>query len=262
MSMTAFADDKLSTLADLMRRSKRVAILTGAGMSTESGLPDYRGTEGLWKNRRFEELADIETFRREPVEFWEFYRQRLAVLDNARPNPGHFALAALERAGLVERVITQNIDGLHTAACSKDVLEVHGSLRESVCLACGSRYPRAETEQRADAAANGVPPCDCGQALKPNVILFGEMLPQAMNDAEVLTYHCDLLLCCGSSLAVWPVAKLPQVAKKRYSRGAGALAIINRGPTEADHLADVRIEGATGEVLPELCKLLGVSLDE
>jgi Sir2 family len=167
MPRTTIDDDKLRTLADLIPASKRMVVLTGAGMSTESGLPDYRGAEGLWKNRRFEELADIETFRREPVEFWEFYRQRLAVLDGAQPNPGHLALAALERAGLVERVITQNIDGLHTAAGSKDVLEVHGSLRESICLACGARYPPTETEQRADAAADGVPRCDCGPVLKP-----------------------------------------------------------------------------------------------
>ena len=258
VSRTTIADDQLSSLADLIRGSSRVAVLTGAGMSTESALPDYRSAEGLWKNRRFEELADIETFRREPVEFWDFYRERLSLLDDAQPNAGHFALAALERAGLVERVITQNIDGLHTAAGSKDVLEVHGSLRESLCLVCGSRFPRIETEERADAAADGVPRCDCGQALKPDVVLFGEMLPQSMNDAELLAYDCDLLLCCGSSLAVWPVAKLPQVVKKPSKQGAGALAIINRGPTEADYLADVRIEGATGDVLPELCEVLGV----
>jgi len=257
--MPTFDDDELTTLADLISRSERVAVLTGAGMSTESGLPDYRGQDGLWKNRRFGALADIETFHLEPVEFWEFYRQRLSLLDDARPNPGHFALAALERAGLIERVITQNVDGLHSAAGSQEVLEVHGSLRESVCPACRSSYPRVEAEKRADAATDGVPLCDCGWVLKPNVVLFGEMLPEAMNEAEALVYQCDLLLCCGSSLAVWPVAKLPEVAKKR--RSAGAVAIVNRGPTEADDLADVRIEGATGEVLPRLCELLGVEID-
>lgn len=240
--------EQVELLARRMREAGTVAALTGAGISTGSGLPDYRGDQGLWRNRRFEELASIEMFSREPVEFWEFYRMRLAGLRHARPNAGHDALAALEQAGVIERVITQNVDGLHEVAGSRP-LEVHGSLRHAECLRCGDRIDIDETERRADAAHDGVPRCEpCGDPLKPCVVLFGEMLPPAIDEAWRLAERCDLLLVCGSSLAVQPVGALPYVT----SAHGGAVAVVNIGETAADGFADIRIDAELSPVLSEL----------
>src|SRR5581483_122163 len=139
--LDAQAERELERLAELLGRGARTLVLTGAGVSTESGLPDYRGANGLWRNRRFEELASIEAWRAEPEEFWSFYRERLAALRSAEPNAGHLAIAELERRGLVHRVITQNVDGLHRRAGSAAPLEVHGTLAELECLGCGWRGP-------------------------------------------------------------------------------------------------------------------------
>ncbi len=252
----------LDALAARVRAARCAVALTGAGMSTESGLPDYRGVGGLWRNRRFEELASIAAFRREPAEFWAFYRERLAALAGARPNAGHRALAALERAGLLRRVITQNVDGLHRGAGSEP-LEVHGSLAAAECLGCRRRVPAAEAERRSAAAPDGIPRCDAPEhgagapPLKPAVVLFGEMLPPAMDEALELLAGCDLLLVLGSSLAVHPVAG---VAAMVHERG-GAVAIVNRGETGADALAAVRIDAPLGETLTALVARLGVAVD-
>src|SRR5436190_16649353 len=148
------ADRQLDLLAELLVNARHALVLTGAGVSTQSGLPDYRGTNGLWRTRRFEELASIEMWRREPAEFWQFYAERLTSLLEAKPNAGHVAIAELERLGLVRRVLTQNVDGLHRAAGSHDPLELHGTLAEVVCLSCGFRGSNeiAETQLHAGAA--------------------------------------------------------------------------------------------------------------
>ena len=239
--------DSLADLAALMRASQTVVVLTGAGMSTDSGLPDYRGADGLWRNRRFEELASIEALQSDAAEFWEFYRERLDVLAAAEPNAGHRALAALERAGHIAGVITQNVDGLHAAAGST-ALEVHGSLRHAECLACGLTFTMPVVRERMTRASDGVPPCDCGAVLKPGVVLFGELLPPAIDDAAELVNRADLLLVCGSSLAVAPVSRLPLIVLG----SGGHLAIINEGPTELDPLADLRFTGRLAHVLPLL----------
>jgi NAD-dependent deacetylase len=243
---------QLEQLAEMIRSARHALVLTGAGVSTESGLPDYRGSQGLWGNRRFEELAHIDTWRREPEEFWSFYGARIAQLGAAKPNNGHNAIAELERRGLVRRVLTQNVDGLHRAAGSVDPLELHGTLADVVCLACGFRGPHeVATSQLADGVV--VPRCPtCGSVLKPAVVLFGELLPPALDTAQEELERCDLLLCCGSSLQVYPVAMFPDVV---HTRG-GHVAVVNHGPTAADHLAHVRLEAKTGVALPALVAVL------
>ena len=167
-------------LAELIRSAGSVVALTGAGISVPSGIPDFRspGT-GLWANVDPMEVAHISVWRREPERFWAFYGQRFAALEGKQPNGAHRALAELEATGRLDAVITQNIDGLHAAAGSRDVIEVHGSIASASCLGCGARYPLAETRERAEADADGVPRCECARPLKPDVVLFGEMLDEA-----------------------------------------------------------------------------------
>jgi len=228
-------------LAELMRSAGSVVALTGAGVSVPSGIPDFRspGT-GLWANVDPMEVAHISVWRRHPERFWSFYGQRFALLDGKRPNGAHRALAALEGAGRLDAVITQNIDGLHAAAGSREVIEVHGSIATASCLACGQRYSLAETRARLEAAEDGVPRCDCGAVLKPDVVLFGELLDEAaMARASSLAAGADLLLCIGSSLEVYPVAGLPELTLE----AGGRLAVITRSETPFDRFAAVRLDG-------------------
>jgi NAD-dependent deacetylase len=242
---------ELRRLADLLVAARHALVLTGAGISTESGLPDYRGSDGLWGNRRFEELAHVDTWRREPDAFWDFYAGRLARLARARPNRGHEAIAELERRGVVQKVLTQNVDGLHRAAGS-DPLELHGTLAEVECLACGLRAPKqvAETQLARGVRVPRCPRCDA--ILKPAVVLFGEALPPALDEALEELDRCDVLLCCGSSLQVHPVALFPG----RVAAAGGTVAVVNLGATAADDRAQVRIEARTGDALPALVTLL------
>jgi NAD-dependent deacetylase len=223
-------------LAELIRSAGSVVALTGAGVSVPSGIPDFRspGT-GLWANVDPMEVAHISVWRREPERFWSFYGQRFATLEGKRPNGAHRALAEL---GIP--VITQNIDGLHAAAGSRDVIEIHGSIATASCLACGARHTLAETRARLEAAADGVPRCDCGEPLKPDVTLFGELLDEeAMTRASALAAGADLMLCVGSSLEVYPAAGLPEVT---LSAG-GRIAVVTRSATPFDRYAVVRLDG-------------------
>jgi NAD-dependent deacetylase len=240
--------DDVDRLRELLHGARRAVALTGAGISTESGIPDFRSGRGIWAEFDPLEVGHISAFRRDPARVWRFYRLRIDVVRQAAPNAGHHALAQLERDGRLARVITQNVDGLHRAAGS-DALEVHGALDRVDCLRCGARLPIEEAERRLRDDPEGVPRCDCGAPLKPGVVLFGEMLPEAaIDDAFALAAGCDLLLAAGSTLEVHPVGGLPDVARQ-----AGAtLAIVNRGPTAYDDDCDVRIEGALGDVLPRL----------
>jgi NAD-dependent protein deacetylase/lipoamidase len=254
-------NDRLERIGRRLAGARHAVAFTGAGISTESGLPDYRGSNGLWKNKRFEELAHIETFRREPAAFWRFYGERLAVLRGAAPNPAHLALARFEEEGLLLGLITQNVDGLHHAAGSKVVAELHGSLREGECLACRAavesgrerpafppRRPMAEVEARLAAATDGVPRCDCGSPLKPAVVLFGEMLPhQAITKAVELAREADYMLCLGSSLQVSPASGLPQIVLQN----GGHVAIINQGETDYDQEQGVqKVEAPLALAMP------------
>jgi len=227
-------------LAELIRSNGPCVALTGAGVSTESGIPDFRSADGIWQRFDPYEVASIDAFRRDPERVWEFYALRLDVLRDARPNAAHEALAALEAQGLVHAIVTQNVDRLHAAAGSRDVVEVHGTVGTGVCLACGRREPDVRP-------LLPLPRCaDCAAVLKPGVVMFGELLPAgAIERATELARGAGLLLVVGSSLEVWPVAGLPD---ETLAHG-GRLAIVNRDSTSFDDVADLVVHGSAGEVL-------------
>ncbi len=236
--------------AVLLSQAKSIVALTGAGISTESGLPDFRSPGGLWAEYDPLEVATLTAFRESPQRFYEFYRQRLGVLASARSNDAHRALARWELQGALQSVITQNIDGLHQAAGSRRVIELHGNLREAICLDCGWVGPIAAI---VDALEQGLLPyCDvCHAPLKPNVVLFEEMLPEAAyHAAEAECRRTEALLVVGSSLQVTPAAWLPEVAR----RHGAALIIVNDEPTPLDSLADVVLRGRAGHVVPALVR--------
>jgi NAD-dependent deacetylase len=238
-------------LAGLLQEAESVVALTGAGISVPSGIPDFRspGT-GLWANVDPMEVAHISVFRREPERFWSFYGQRFAMLDGKEPNPAHHALAELQRRGYLGPVVTQNIDGLHEAAGTQDLIEVHGSIAHATCPYDGQRLPLHEVRERAEAARDGVPRCGSGHALKPDVVLFGELLPEAaIMRAFALAGSADLLLCVGSSLEVHPVAGLPEITLA----SGGQVAIVTAGPTPYDDAAAVKLDG---DVVAELQAVL------
>lgn len=251
MSLTAAAREQVARLAELVSAADSVVALTGAGISVPSGIPDFRtpGT-GLWENVDPMEVAHIDAWRADPERFWRFYGARFQSLEDKRPNEAHLALAELERRGMLDAVVTQNIDMLHRKAGTRELVEVHGTIEHSSCLACGAQYPLGETRGRLAAARDGVPRCDCGDPLKPDVVLFGELLPEgALERAHALASDADVLLCIGSSLEVHPIAQLPGVTRA----AGGSVAIVTQGPTPFDARADVRLGG---DVVADLRALL------
>ena len=235
-------------LADLIRTHQPCVVLTGAGISTESGIPDFRSAGGIWAEYDPLEVASLDGFRRDPERVWEFYARRLAVLADASPNEGHLALARLEQLGLLGAVVTQNVDGLHQRAGSREVVEVHGSIRSAVCLLCG-----APTAFERILELLPLPRCECGEILKPGVVMFGELLPAAALEwARELCAGARLLVVIGSSLEVHPVAALPYETLK----AGGALAIVNRDPTPLDDRSVLRLSGNAGAVLRETVSFL------
>jgi NAD-dependent deacetylase len=200
----------------------------------------------LWENVDPMEVAHIDAWRRDPERFWHFYGDRFQSLRDKRPNGAHRALVALEERGTLTAVVTQNIDMLHRKAGTRELVEVHGTIESSSCLSCGDRYLLDDVRARQADAADGVPRCDCGRPLKPDVVLFGEFLPEgAMERAGELAARADVLLCVGSSLEVWPIAQLPQVTRA----GGGEVAIVTAGPTPYDEMAAVKLDG---DVVAEL----------
>jgi NAD-dependent deacetylase len=240
----------IARLAELIRSSKCAVALTGAGISVPSGIPDFRspGT-GLWEKVDPMEVAHIDVFHRDPRRFWSYYRPRFGMLEGKLPNGAHRALAELESRGLLEAVITQNIDRLHRKAGSQRVVEVHGTIETSSCVRCSASYALDQVGDLFD--DEGVARClECRGPVKPDVVLFGELLPErAMGAAYELAERADLLLCVGSSLEVHPVASLPAVTL----RTGGSLGIITKGPTPYDDECDVRLDG---DVVSELEQLL------
>ena len=223
-------------------------MLTGAGVSTESGIPDFRSPTGIWADIDPMEYASLRAFRADPEKVWSFYAQRIEMLTAAEPNDAHYALAELEQGGFVRAVITQNIDLLHTRAGSREVVEVHGSIRTASCAACGATYPL-------DHSLLPLPRCSaCGAVLKPDVVFFGELLPRAAIDrAYELARGTQLLVVVGSALEVYPVADLPL----ETVRAGGSFAIVNRGSTSLDRKALLRIDASAGETLREVATVLG-----
>jgi NAD-dependent deacetylase len=240
------ATSSAARLAGLLRDSKSTVALTGAGISVPSGIPDFRspGT-GLWEKVDPLEVATIQAFRRDPARFWSFYRPRFESLADVRPNPAHRVLVELERRGMLEAVVTQNIDRLHRRAGTRRLIEVHGSIDTSSCVSCGASWPLEQVEDLFD--ARGVAVCTrCGGYVKPDVVLFGELLPEApMAEAQALAARAELLLCVGSALEVYPVAGLPELTRS----SGGQVAIVTRSATPYDGDAAVRLEGDVVEDL-------------
>jgi NAD-dependent protein deacetylase/lipoamidase len=236
-------------VTELVRERQPCVVLTGAGVSTESGIPDFRSPTGIWASYDPTEYASIEAFHSDPVKVWDFYGRRLSMLATAEPNAAHHALAALERGGWVTAVVTQNIDMLHERAGSQTVIEMHGSIRTSSCLQCYTRVRLEDLIHMLDDTS--APACPtCGSILKPDVVMFGEMLPRAATDcAQELARGAALMLVVGSSLEVWPVAGLPLEA--------AAFAVINRGPTALDGDAVLKIDAPAGETLAAVAEFLG-----
>jgi NAD-dependent deacetylase len=248
------ATREVERLAELLGQSRRAVALTGAGVSVPSGIPDFRTPEtGLWAKVDPMEVAHIDVFERDPERFWSYYRPRFQALGDKEPNRAHEALAELERRGLIEGVITQNIDRLHRAAGSENVIEVHGSIGTSSCMSCEAVYDIDAVEVLFD--ERGVAVCSsCRGPVKPDVVLFGEMLPlEAIDRATQLAEEADLMLCVGSSLAVHPVAGLPHLTLE----AGGRLAIVTKGETPYDDDAELKLGGEVDEELSALVAALG-----
>jgi NAD-dependent deacetylase len=245
---------RVAGLAELIREARVVVALTGAGISVPSGIPDFRspGT-GIWEKVDPMEVAHIDAFRADPRRFWSFYGRRFASLRDKEPNGAHHALVQLERRGLLDAVITQNIDQLHRKAGTRELVEVHGTIATSSCLDCGARFELEDVRVRLAADEGGVPRCGCGEPLKPDVVLFGELLPEtALVRAQTLALEADLLLCVGSSLEVYPVAQLPSIALQTGAR----LAIVTQGPTPYDGDAAIKLDGDVEAELQALAAAL------
>ncbi|MDD4343295.1 MAG: NAD-dependent deacylase [Eubacteriales bacterium] len=241
---------ELSLLCGWMRTSSNVVVFTGAGMSTESGLPDFRSANGMWKNVDPRELASIRALNTNTREFYNFYKMRIEALEKAEPHDGHFILANWENKNRVKHIITQNVDGFHQKAGSKSVSELHGSLRISRCQDCGREYSAKKILER------DFPRCEaCSGKLRPGVVLFGESLPlDALEMADTESSNSELFIVIGSSLEVSPANYFPVKAKNSGAR----LAIINLDDTNMDDYADVVIRGKTKEVLQELDHMISV----
>lgn len=241
------------TLKAMVASAARLVAFTGAGISAESGIPTYRGADGVWNKYDPSKYADIRYFREEPSYYWNFFKDvRCPVLKKAQPNKGHLALAKLEETDKLSAIITQNIDGLHQIAGSNRVLELHGNTRRILCLECGELYG-IETVYRL--IETQLPPrCSkCDGVLKPDVVFFGESLPPTVLDEAIsVSRDCDLFLVVGSSLVVQPAASLPVMAKENGAK----LLILNKDATPLDRMADLVIHASASVVLDQVCGAL------
>jgi NAD-dependent deacetylase len=262
-------DSLIERAAIDLLKSKHAIALTGAGMSTESGIPDFRGPNGIWtKDPEAEKRAyqTYHTFLRNPKEYWEDVlsgRSMLGDLTSARPNPGHDALVELEKLGILKSVLTQNIDGLHVKAGSQRVLEYHGSVLKLRCPSCGSRYQRDEYDLKGLMLEDKLPPrCNkCSSPIKGDVVHFNEPIPaDVAQDSLEEAWKCDLMLICGTSAVVYPFAQLPRIARQRQveaerkAKSATTIIEINAEPTPltAEGISDYLIQGRTAEILPRI----------
>lgn len=241
----------LATARKLLSQARHAVAFTGAGISTPSGIPDFRSAgSGLWERQNPMEVASLSVFRAHPERFYGWLRPLLHGIWSAEPNPAHRALASLEKAGVLKALITQNIDDLHQRAGSSVVYEVHGSLRSMTCPRCGQEYPSRQFETILTVDSSSLPRCpNCSAVMKPDITLFEELLPiQTWEQAERHCRQSDVMLVAGSSLEVWPAAGLPQTA---VENGA-ALIIVNLTPTPLDRHASVILRGDVAEILPAL----------
>ena len=253
----------LAQAAAWVSAAPRIVALTGAGLSTESGIPDFRGPNGVWtKNPAAERASTLQHFLSDPEVRRRSWRSRLDnPLFRALPNVGHAALVHLERAGRLSAVVTQNVDGLHQAAGHEPerVIEVHGTVHYTRCWDCDDRRPMDETLARVSAGEDD-PPCTvCGGILKSDAILFGQnLVPHVIEAAMRAARSCDLLIAAGTSLSVFPAANVVPLAKQNGAR----VVIVNGEPTGMDHLADAVLRGRLGELLPVLCGVVPATGDE
>lgn len=250
---------EIALLAKLIRDARSVVALTGAGISVPSGIPDFRSPRtGTWHKVDPMKVAHVDSFRADPMRFWHFYGERFATLGGKQPNDAHRALVALERRHMLDGVITQNVDMLHSKAGTRELVEVHGSIARCTCPDCGGDIPQLEVRVRRLGDPDGIPRCEfCGGPLRPEVVLFGEPLSeQAMSRARELCSSASLILCIGSSLEVQPVGELPLLTHE----AGGAIAILTEGPTPLDELATVRLHGDIVEELHSLTSALGIEL--
>ena len=227
-------------------RAEHVVALTGAGISTESGIPDFRSGDGLWSRFDVFEYGHIESFRCDPQKVWVMLREMLLLLD-AQPNRAHYALAELEGLGLLVGVITQNVDNLHQVAGSHRVVEFHGNFTRLICWSCGRRFGVQDV-----CLADDIPQCSCGGVLKPDGVFFGEPIPQqAYTEALSLTMTADLMLVIGTSATVYPASQLPSIMKETGDRSPGIVVEINTKPTPlTGTIADYSLLGKAGTILP------------
>ncbi len=232
--------------AELVARAHRIVAFTGAGISTESGLADFRSAGGLWERHRIVTYQEFVASHEARIEYWSMRRELIPAILAAKPNGAHKALAELERMGKLQTVITQNIDGLHQAAGSGDVIELHGTNLTASCLDCGKMWPIAEIQERLE-ADDLDPQCDrCGGAIKPDTVSFGQAMAQwVMNRAFEVADGCDLMIMIGSSLEVQPAAAIPGVA----ARAGAKLIFVNRTETPYDRIADLIFRRGCGEVM-------------
>jgi NAD-dependent deacetylase len=249
-------DEQLGTAREFIAHSRRLVVLTGAGISTESGIPDFRGPQGLWtQNPKAEKLSDIRYYMADPeVRKLAWQHRLIHPAWQARPNAGHLALAALEKSGRLHALITQNIDGLHQLAGNspQKVVEVHGTIHQVVCMSCDWRGLMQVTLERVRAGEEDPPCTSCGGILKSATISFGQgLIPEVIDRAMRAAEEADLLLAIGTSLNVYPVANAVPLAK---SAGAKVV-ILNAEPTPMDGMADLVLRGSIGEILPELVRL-------
>jgi NAD-dependent deacetylase len=243
----------IAQAAELIRNARSCVALTGAGISAESGIPTFRGEGGLWRQYDPVKVASIEYFMADPSAYWEVSKSRGSVALAARPNAGHHALVVLEASGHLVAVATQNTDGLHQDAGSRNVIELHGSGRTVQCLDCGNREARSHVQARLEVEMPPRCPRCGGLFLKPTVVLFGEPLPQpAIQQAIAFAREADVMLVVGSSLLVYPAADIPLVAL----RSGAQLIIVNAEPTPFDEAAAVALHGKSGEILPEIVDLI------
>ena len=245
----------LSHAAKILARSRFAIAFTGAGISAESGVPTFRGSNGLWKRYRPEELATPEAFKRDPSLVWEFYRWRMRRILDAKPNPAHHALAELERMGILKAVITQNVDDLHREAGTRNLIELHGNIFRVRCVSCDYGENLKESGKVWEfVKSRDLPKCPrCGSLLRPDVVWFGEALPRdALEEAFQLAEKADAVIVVGTSGVVYPAAYIPHIVKEHGSR----VIEVNVERSGITPIADVFLRGKAGEVLPKLVELV------
>jgi len=243
-------DEQLNKASELWRKSISVVVFTGAGISVESGIPDFRSPGGLWDRFDPEIYAHFETFQTEPKLFWEMTEEVEKLLESAQPNSAHLSLAQLEQIGKVKAIVTQNIDNLHQAAGSSIVYELHGNAKRIKCSNRSCKEPMSLQDLKEIRKRKEIPTCKkCNGLVKTDVILFGEMLPQSViYGAMAEIANCDLLVMIGSSLEVSPANTLPAMAKENGAQ----IIFVNKDPTRMDSIADIILRGKAGEILPQI----------